>query len=139
MQLDFTGLREITNYEDEQAPKTDFKAVTPAKATNDTNEDNKPLHGLNNDGRQEHKRPIYIKGLEDRIKLLDFKEAYLDYRLNQVDKATGLRVDINKGLRDGQPLEEILLMAIGYISNVTGDGAMYNQAKEYIKRRKADN
>ena len=138
MQIDFTGLREL-NEQPKQAPKIDFKDTLTDNPTKDTNNDIKPLQALNTKSRNEDRRPVYAKGLEDKIKMLEFKEAYFDYRLGQYDKAVDIRVKINKGLRDNHPLDEVLLLAIEHISNTSGDVAMYNQAKKYIARRKADN
>lgn len=144
MQLDFTGLNSIA----QKIAIKDFEeepVEAPESPTEDANKEEwvelsldalKGLTMANTEPQTDIQKQVdgvalisLTRQQEDHRRSL---EAYKEYQTN-IRRSGELRTDILKGVKAGEPVHTLLLKAVEYISNMTGDKLFYSQIEKDLK------
>lgn len=131
----------------DNSPREALESLSEAKGNNSLSEETKALQEAREPIIEEPRSNNLLKVSPRPPKVLTKEE--LEKKENQqakrkykalikkqeeiISRSSDYRIQINRGLSEGLPAEELLLIACKCISELTGDKLFYNQIKEKLK------
>lgn len=123
MKLDFTAIRGNLAEKPLESPITDSKGLDDVEAIELVKSPQRATEKATDTEQAGRLLAQYKQEQAERERTL---EAYRDYQRN-IKESKGLRTEILKGIKAGEPPIALLLKAIKCISLMTGEAAFYSQ------------